>query len=131
MTKMNFIMSKRIAPGAVPHIPGTTVCPCVKCGHDLFISPSSFEIKKAKEAEFGEFGFICEVCLKEHMQSMSAEERKELKFAGNCRDQLKEINEVLPGVPTDDFEFLNFMVAKFMGADVCDDTDTTKLSSQP
>lgn len=127
MKKMNFIMSKRIEPGAVPHIPGTTVCPCVKCGHDLFISPSSFELKKAKEAEFGEFGFICEVCLKEHMRSMDDKERKEFKFAGSCNEQLREINKFLPGVPTDDFEFLNFMVAKLMGGEIDDGTDTTKL----
>jgi hypothetical protein len=114
---MNYVLSQRTFPGAVPSIPGTTIEKCVQCKHDLFASPSSIKLMAEKSKEHGEFGFICEVCMKENVSKMTEEERKQFQFMGSCKDQIDEVNSVVKGPPTQDLEFLNFLSACAMGAD--------------
>ena len=113
---MNYVLSHRTFPGAVPSIPGTTIKQCVQCNHDLFASPSSIKLMAEKSVVHGEFGFICEVCMKENMEKMSEEEKKEFHFMGSCKDQIDEVKGVVDGPSTQDLEFLNFLSSVAMGA---------------
>lgn len=113
---MNYVLSQRVFPGAVPSIPGTTIQQCVQCKHDLFASPSSIKLMAEKSKEHGEFGFICEVCMKENMEKMTDEEKKGFHFMGSCKDQVDEVQGVVDGPATQDLDFLNFLSSAAMGA---------------